>query len=416
MNHVTSKHVLTPAVSAPVDTAEGDLRATILASRILIVDDQRLIRELIRAYLTAGGYSNLLFAEDGDDALEMIASEQPDLVILDLQMPRVGGLEVCATLRQDRSQADLPVLVQTASDSPEDRAKIFAAGATDMVGKPINDAELLARVGIHLQNRHMLRQLSVYRESMERELSTARRMQHDIMPSERVVERLSAQYGIDVKSHFQTCDALGGDFWTLWPINDHQVGFGVVDFTGHGVVASLNTFRFQSLILATDLMDLGFRAYTERLNRRLKKLLPIGQFATAIAGYVDFKDDVVRYCAAGGPAPLLISPANPEGVYCEAAGRPLGMIDDSEYPEIEIPFPPGSSLFLYSDALTESPSMTDPAYDEERIRAVFTEQIPVPPADSLFDALISDFLVRVGEPLNDDLTMLLLSRPTEAAD
>ena len=79
----------------------------------------------------------------------------------------------------------LPVLVQTAADSAEDRAEVFRSGATDMVGKPINDAELLARVGIHLQNRHMLCQFSHYRESMERDPQLARDMQHRIMPSER---------------------------------------------------------------------------------------------------------------------------------------------------------------------------------------------------------------------------------------
>ena len=75
-----------------------------------------------------------------------------------------------------------------------------------MVGKPINDAELLARVGIHLQNRHMLRQLTKYRESMERDLQLARSMQHQIMPVARALSGLHDAYDIEIKSHFQTCD------------------------------------------------------------------------------------------------------------------------------------------------------------------------------------------------------------------
>ncbi|CAN0428999.1 unnamed protein product, partial [Discosporangium mesarthrocarpum] len=189
----------------------------IRASRILIVDDQKMIRELLKVYLTAGGYQDLLFAADGDEALDMIASEDPDLVILDLQMPRMNGLDVCKTLRADPQYAMLPVLVQTAADSAEDRAEIFRSGATDMVGKPINDAELLARVGIHLQNRHMLGQLSQYRETMERDLQLARDMQHRIMPDPRSLTRLHEKYDIEIKSHFQTCDALGGDMWDVWP-------------------------------------------------------------------------------------------------------------------------------------------------------------------------------------------------------
>lgn len=170
-----------------------------------------MVREPLKIYLQSGGYQNLLFAGDGDEALDVITAEEPGLVVLDLQMPRMGGLEVCQTLRADPQFSMLPVLVQTAADSAEDWAEVFRSGATDMVGKPINDAELLARVGIHLQNRHMLRQLSHYRESMERDLQLARDMQHRIMPSERELRGLNEKYGIEIRSHFETCDALGGD-------------------------------------------------------------------------------------------------------------------------------------------------------------------------------------------------------------
>jgi CheY-like chemotaxis protein len=187
------------------------LDRAIRASKILVVDDQPVIHKLLGFYLNAGGHENLTFAEDGDDALEAIEADKPDLVLFDLQMPRMGGFEVCKVLRNDPRYLMLPILVQTAANSPEDRAEVFRSGATDMVGKPVNDAELLARVGIHLQNRHMLNQLSVYRESMERELQLARDMQHRIMPNPGDLAKLNEKYGIEFKSHFQTCDALGGD-------------------------------------------------------------------------------------------------------------------------------------------------------------------------------------------------------------
>jgi DNA-binding response OmpR family regulator len=176
-----------------------------------------MVRELLKIYLQSGGYQNLVFAADGDEALEAITAEEPDLVVLDLPMPRMGGLEVYQTLHADPQYSMLSVLVQTAADSAEDWAEVFRSGATDMVGKPINDAELLARVGINLQIRHMLRQLSHYRESMERDLQLACDMQHRIMPSEREIAALNEKYGIEIRSHFETCDALGGDMWNAWP-------------------------------------------------------------------------------------------------------------------------------------------------------------------------------------------------------
>lgn len=400
------------AEHTPSEASTGDVAAveqSIRESKILVVDDQKMIRELLKIYLNAGGYKNLIFATDGDEALEEIETEEPDLVVLDLQMPRLGGLEVCQTLRANPRFSMLPVLVQTAADSAEDRAEVFRAGATDMVGKPINDAELLARVGIHLQNRHMLRQLTHYRESMERELQLARDMQHRIMPSARGLAQLQDKYGVEIRSHFENCDALGGDMWNAWSVNDDRLGFHIVDFTGHGVVASLNTFRFQSLIAATNLDGGNQQAYAEKINSRLHRLLPAGQFATAIAGYVDIRENVMRYTAAAGPKPFLISPEDPEGRFLPSDGRPLGMTPDAEYPEREVPFPPGSSLFLYSDALTETPDMINPIYDEDRMRLALTGGIA---RDSHpMDVILSDFFDRAAGPLNDDLTMIMLTRP-----
>jgi len=392
--------------------ADPGLEQSIRNSKILVVDDQKMVRELLKIYLQSGGYQNLLFAADGDEALEAIAAEEPDLVVLDLQMPRMGGLEVCQTLRADPQFSMLPVLVQTAADSAEDRAEVFRSGATDMVGKPINDAELLARVGIHLQNRHMLRQLTHYRESMERDLQLARDMQHRIMPDERSLAKLHEKYGIEIRSRFETCDALGGDMWNAWPVNNDRIGFHIIDFTGHGVVASLNTFRFQSLVAATGFDGKNQTAYIQKINRGLHSLLPPGQFATAIGGYIDIREDVMRYVGAAGPKPFLISPDVPEGMFLPSEGRPLAMTGDSEYEEREVPFPPGSSLFLYSDALTETPDMVNPVYDEDRMQQALTGGLDQ--AGHPFDVILDDFLDRVEGPLNDDLTMVMLSRPLES--
>ena len=394
------------------DGDSTDLDRAIKASKILIVDDQMVVRKLIEYYLTAGGYSNLISAEDGDDALAAIEAEAPDLVILDLQMPRMGGFEVCKRLRANPDHGMLPILVQTAADSAEDRARIFEAGATDMVGKPINESELRARVGIHLQNRHMLNQLSVYRESMERELDIAREMQHGIMPTDRHREKLKQMYGVDIRSHFQTCDALGGDMWDVWPINTRRMGFTIVDFTGHGVVASLNTFRFQSLTMSAGFLDGDdVTKYTEKLNRQLHSMLSIGQFATAIGGYIDFQDNVIRYVGAAGPKPFLVDPDGKSGRFLASEGRPLGMTREASYEQQEVAFPPGSSLFLYSDALTETPDMVNPVYDDDRIAMALTGGLE---SDlEPFDGLLADFVDRAPGPLDDDLTLVMISRPDD---
>ena len=110
MNFIESQPQAGSQIDDPVREA-ADLDAVIRHSRILVVDDQKMVRELLKIYLTNGSYENLLFAGDGDEALDMIAAEDPDLVVLDLQMPRMNGLDVCKALRADPKYELLPVLV-----------------------------------------------------------------------------------------------------------------------------------------------------------------------------------------------------------------------------------------------------------------------------------------------------------------
>ncbi|MFP7366519.1 response regulator transcription factor [Corynebacterium callunae] len=111
--------------------------------KILVVDDEQAVRESLRRSLTFNGY-NVVLAEDGIQALEVIEREQPGLIILDVMMPRMDGLEVCRHLRSDGD--DRPILVLTARDNVSDRVGGLDAGADDYLSKPFALEELLARV------------------------------------------------------------------------------------------------------------------------------------------------------------------------------------------------------------------------------------------------------------------------------
>ncbi|MDO5669639.1 MAG: response regulator transcription factor [Corynebacterium sp.] len=111
--------------------------------KLLVVDDEQAVRESLRRSLLFNGYEVVL-AEDGVEAMEAIEREQPDLIILDVMMPRMDGLEVCRTLRGDGY--DRPILVLTARDGVADRVSGLDAGADDYLPKPFALEELLARV------------------------------------------------------------------------------------------------------------------------------------------------------------------------------------------------------------------------------------------------------------------------------
>ena len=118
--------------------------------RILVVDDDRAVRESLRRSLSFNGYSVEL-AQDGLEALSLISSNRPDALVLDVMMPRLDGLEVCRQLRS--SGDDLPILVLTARDSVSERVAGLDAGADDYLPKPFALEELLARMRALLRRR-----------------------------------------------------------------------------------------------------------------------------------------------------------------------------------------------------------------------------------------------------------------------
>lgn len=138
-----------------------------MTSTVLIVDDERMGRETIESILDGQGYK-LEIAESGIEALEKARQLQPDVILLDVMMPGMTGLEVCAEIRSDRLTAEIPVIFLTALDDQNVKLKGFQSGADDYLIKPFDRHELRARLqNITRLNRY--RKLLMERENVERE-------------------------------------------------------------------------------------------------------------------------------------------------------------------------------------------------------------------------------------------------------
>jgi len=114
-------------------------------AKILVADDVKQNVKLLRVILTASEY-DVVEAYDGEDALEKAKTEKPDLILLDVMMPKITGYEVCKRLRADEKTGNLPIVLITSLHEMDDRIKGINAGADDFISKPFNKAELLARV------------------------------------------------------------------------------------------------------------------------------------------------------------------------------------------------------------------------------------------------------------------------------
>jgi two-component system KDP operon response regulator KdpE len=112
------------------------------AVTILVIDDEPQIRRVMRATLASQGYT-VTEARSGEEALEMLRSEQPDLILLDVNLPGMGGLEVC---REIRERSDVPIVMLTVRNTEKDKVQALDAGADDYVVKPFGMEELRARI------------------------------------------------------------------------------------------------------------------------------------------------------------------------------------------------------------------------------------------------------------------------------
>ena len=142
-------------------------------SCILIVDDEPLNIEVVRRYLEIGGYQNLISTDHAGQALPMMGLNRPDLVLLDIHMPQINGLEILAAIRSDESLCRTPVIILTGNSDPDTKLIALQAGATDLLPKPVHSEELLARLGNVLKVKAY--QDRLYRHSEELEEAVRRR-------------------------------------------------------------------------------------------------------------------------------------------------------------------------------------------------------------------------------------------------
>lgn len=380
------------------------------ACSILIVDDELLIRELIKAQLSVAGFTNIDVAEDGQAGLKRITDTEPDLVILDIEMPGMNGIEVLKSIRAEPHFDDMPIIVETGHDSTDFRNEVLRAGATNIISKPIDFELLLLRLRTHLEHRQLVRSLKSYQERVEKELEAARSMQLQLLPREKDIQKIVEKYGVKLDWHYQPSSELSGDCWGVHPIDDQKFGIFIVDFTGHGVGAAINTFRLHT-VMKDIKFDMGSPArYLEVLNDQLIELIPRGQFATMNYSIVDIENNTLTYASAGHTAPIMgcagtqeVSVGNPKGI-------PLGIKKSAEYVDHKFALTAETFLFLYSDALIETPGEDAKALDDEGLVDLVHETLALPNTKRPLDWLLNKFYSNLKSLPPDDVTAVWIQR------
>lgn len=393
--------------------AISNMPASLYDNRILVVDDTTLNRELISSYLKSEGYRNIHTAIDGQDALAKIEEHAPDLLILDLVMPNINGIEVIKTLRGHSKTRNLPILVQTMITDPEERKEAWGYGATDVIIKPIHKLELLSRVKVQLQNSYLLRTLEGYQKVASEEFTRALDFQMDLLPSQLQLTELYEKYHLKVDSMFLPSRFLSGDIWGIYEIAPEKVMIWICDFSGKGISASLSTFRLHTLFLEYRYKIARPGELMNILNKRLKELIPVGHFCTCLIGLLDIKSRTLTYAAAGSTHPIVYFPEQQRFDLGNGTGMPLGILDDVTYEERIIDIPIGASLTLYSDVLWDDVGAIPGVSFLSENLPDFIQGLQ---GKSILDVIRNHINLLGEKSFSDDLTLIELSIENDAKE
>jgi serine phosphatase RsbU (regulator of sigma subunit) len=375
--------------------------------KILVVEDNSFNRRVIMRKLEKSHFQ-VNDAEDGNQALEKVKSWQPDLILLDIIMPELDGLEVLQIIRKTKSQVELPIILVTAMQDSEDVVKGFKLGANDYLPKNFNTEELLARVTTGLQIRNYHKLLQERNTTIERELDIARLIQKKILP----VSAPSIP-GYAIGSLYVPMDKVGGDYYDYNETPDY-CDFFMADVSGHGVpgalLASILKMSIQHLHEThnepTEILKVMDKAVFERGTN--------GMFATAMIVRLFPKEGRIIYSNAGHH-PLIVQRRSDDSfISLTTKGAPLGINFDlrrMNYQIGEFKLEKGDRLILFTDGIIE-------AMDENNVEFDTNEWLPFlknnkdATIESLSESLITT-LQNYSKKITfeDDLTWIVIDYP-----
>jgi two-component system sensor histidine kinase ChiS len=386
---------------------------------ILIVDDEPVNLQVLRNHLSLQNYA-VTSAMSGTEALALIANGfKPDLLLLDVMMPRLSGYEVCKQLRQQYSLFELPILMLTAKNQTEDLIASFEAGANDYLTKPVGIGALLARVKTQLtlkeavKARHLLLDL-------HRELDIARQIQQSFLQPAR-----PDWAELDVICFNDPAEEVGGDFYLYHAFDGQEERRFVVavgDVTGKGIpaamlmagsVASLQamlseTIPLESLLVKLD-KTIGLHTQLSTQNCALC-YAEITMPANGHQAPPQAPVPAVMRVANAGCIPPLIRRVDGSTEWVEVVGLPLGLALDVSlaYEAVAVKLQPGDLVILTSDGLVEATAETGELFGFERLE----QAVAAGPADTP-QAMLAHLRATVAAfngrtEAHDDLTIVIL--------
>jgi sigma-B regulation protein RsbU (phosphoserine phosphatase) len=380
---------------------------------LLVVDDSSFNRLLLKRRLGDLGYDRVTMATNGREALDAMARQSFDVVLLDLEMPELDGIGVLEHLHGSGRQ-EPPVIVISALSDMAGVVRCIELGAEDYLPKSFDPPLLRARLSAVLEKKR-LRDLAAQRlAALEAELESARQAQLSLVPT------AFAELG---DAHFAVHGAMvparqvGGDLYDIFRLDETRLLFAIADVSGKGAPAALTMARTLGLARATArqmaangiiLPDPG--AILRVANDDLATNNDAQTFVTALLGTADMRTGELRLAIAGHDAPVLLTPGGEPRLLPLAGRQPaLGVIEGFPYRSEALRLAPGEGLFLYTDGVTEAENPERAFYTRERLLAHLGMAADEASPEALIAHVMADLDRFVaGAPQADDVTALAL--------
>lgn len=378
-------------------------------AKILVVDDEPRNVKILQIQLNARGYT-VYTAADGLEALDIVEKEMPDLILLDINMPKMDGFEVVRRIRTNETTEFIPIVMITAlRDTRENRIKSIEAGADDFIEKPFDSLEVLARVRSLLRIKQYQDTLAKHNARLEEELQMARSIQEILIPQDGVQE-LS---GFRIASRCCPEMAVGGDFFDIWEIAPNRLGVFISDVMGHGVSAAFVTVFIKTILAEFQQQIEDNPGYLlEILNTRFNDLISsrLFMFATAFCGIINLNKGELACANAGHSFPFLYNSDQQtyQTIGDKNTGNGLGIWQESVYETMHYPFDRSSRIFLYTDGVYEAKNPQGKEFTVERLEKLVCACAGQPAAELI--ANISETIDVFTDtcPKEDDLTLIAI--------
>ncbi|MGZ7147266.1 SpoIIE family protein phosphatase [Bacillus sp. BC08] len=343
---------------------------------ILIVDDNPVNIFVIEKILKQAGYQDLVSLNSAQELFEYIQfgedssrHNEIDLILLDIMMPEIDGLEVCRRLQNEEKFKDIPIIFVTALEDANKLAEALDIGAMDYITKPINKVELLARMRVALRLKSELNWHKEQEENLRNELDLATQVQRNLLSSPLREDH------IKIEASYLPSFKLAGDMYYWYKIDENRYGIILLDVMGHGISASLVCMFISSVLRETIKSLIDPELVIKDLNKYMTLLHnendDIPYYFTAIYLVVDTEKRTIEYVNAGHPSGyVLVDETNM--VELNRGSCAVGFFDEIKVKKTVIPFEKNAQIVLFTDGVLEAIA-NDEFESEEKLRA-FTER------------------------------------------